>query len=68
MFLPISLEAVIITVVLHHVRVRIADVRVGNYGVGTFDLLTLHTIPDFLALKLTQLEPKVHILPRLAFG
>ena len=65
MFLPISLEAVIIT---HHVRVRSAYVRVGHYGLGTFDLLTLHTIPDFLALKLTQLEPKVHILPRLAFG
>ena len=65
MFLPISLEAVIIT---HHVRVRSAHVRASHYGIGTFDLLTLHTIPDFLALKLAQLEPKVHILSRLAFG
>ena len=68
MLLSISLEALIITDVLHHVRVRTSDVRVGNYRVSTFNLLALHPIPDLLALQLAQLEPQVHVLARLALG
>ena len=68
MLLPIGLEVVIITGVLHHVRVRIADVRVGNYGFSTSDLLALHPIPDLLALQLAQFEPEVHVLAHLALG
>lgn len=68
MLLPICLEVVIITRVLHHVWVRTSDVRVSNYRVSTFDLLALHPIPDLLALQLAQLEPEVHVLARLAVG
>ena len=68
MLFPISLEALIITGVLYHVRVRNAVFRVGNYRVSTFDLLTLHLSPDLLALQLAQLEPEVHVLARLVFG
>lgn len=66
MLLPISLEFLILK---HHVWVRPADVRAGNYGLSSApDLLALHPIPYLLALQLAHLKPEVHILACLGLG